>query len=218
MSVFPENFLPQEIHVFVYRCIIDAYQQLTKLDPTNKQHVESLKIHSSQLETIIRTSGTKKNIRLQSAAQINELRQYMNLLGRFLQKSVQKKHITQKQYGHYRLLIKGLTTQLAIDGYIISARQSLDIGKNRLSIHYYDLAKKLLTKETPSNYKEQIQYINEELSPLMDAEMLKQEQEQHHKESVVEEGEATPLIESNENKEWAQFEEEAGWKKKNIYD
>ena len=26
ISVFPDDFLPQEIKVFIYRCVIDAYQ------------------------------------------------------------------------------------------------------------------------------------------------------------------------------------------------
>ena len=212
LSVFPDEFLHKELKVFVYRCVIDAYQQLTKLVPEQTEHVDSLKAYSAQLDVIIRKPENKANIRLQSAAQINELRQYLGLLGRFLQTSLQRNNITQKQFGHYRLLIKGLNTKLAVDGYTLSAKQALEIQKNKLAIHYYQLGKKLLTQETPPGFKEQLQEINTRLAPLLEQENIE--------ESVKETGATQQVItqDNDEDKQWAEFQEDQDWKKKNVYD
>lgn len=222
ISAFPDDFLPQEIKVFIYRCVIDAYQQLSKLEPSDKQYVEALKVHSAQLEAVIRTPDSKKTVNLQSAAQINELKQYLTLLGRFSQKSAQRNNITQKQYSHYRMLIKGLNAKLAVDGYILSAKQATEINKRRLAIHYYELAKKLLTKETPPNFQDQITRINAAMEPLMEMEALEKERlatEAASKKDTDDTNASTaPEGTSTEDKEWAQFEEDSGWKKKNVYD
>lgn len=209
VSIFPNNFLPKELLVFIYRCIIDAYEQLSKLYPDDNQYIEAIKVRSAQLENIIRKSDESKCPDLQSVAQINELRQYLNLLGGFLQKSFKRNHITSKQHSHYRQLIKELIIRLAVNNYTISAKQALDIQKIKLSIHYYDLAKKLLIRETPSNYKETIQMINSRMESLL--EMEKAEQQALAAEINREE-------ESEEDNEWNEFEEESDWKKKNFYD
>lgn len=211
ISAFPDNFLPQELVVFIYRCIIDAYEQLTKLSPSETQYIEALKIHSSQLEGIIRKQSSGSAEDLQSSAQINELRQYLNLLSGFLQKSMQRSHITQKQHAHYRLLVKELIIRLAINNYMISAKQSLDIKKTKLAIHYYDLAKKLLVRETPSHYKERIEKINAHLKPLLEMEEIMQAEQNALKAEESEE-------DKGEKSEWDEFEDKDGWKKKNVYD
>ncbi len=210
ISVFPPHFLPKELQVFIYRCIIDAYEQLTKLDGSSSEHIESLKVHSAQLENTVRTPERKHTEDLQSTTQINELRQYLNLLNGFLQKSLQRQHITGKQHSHYRMLIKELIIRLAINNYMISAKQSLDIHKTKLALHYYDLAKKLLIKETPTDFQKKIEKINLAIQPLLEREA----------EEATMQAMAAPDTndEEGEQKEWQEFEEEAGWKKKNIYD
>ena len=209
LSVFPDDFIPKEICVFIYRCIIDIYQQLCKLEPKESGHIESLKVHSATLEGVIRQPENKKISNIQNNAQIGELRQYLGVLGRFLQKSAQRKNITAKQFAHYRLLLKGLTVQLAVDTYLISAKQGIDSGKPKLGIHNYELAKQLLTKETPNGYKEQIAKITSLLAPLMQA----QEAEAPQSNAGANQG-----GEKEGGGEWSQFEEDSGWKKKNVYD
>lgn len=212
VSVFPDHFLPKELIVFIYRCIIDAYEQLSKLAPSEKKHIEALKLHSTQLESIVRKPENAKAADLQSVTQINELRQYLNLLGSFLQKSLKRGHISQKQHAHYRQLLKELIIKLAVNNYMISAKQSLEIQKTKLSLHYYDLAKKLLIRETPSNYKDSISMIDLAIEPLLAMEQAEQaEQKASVKEAENAEG-------SDDNSEWDEFQEESGWKKKNVYD
>lgn len=206
IAIFPEDFLPKELQIFIYRCIIETYENLTKLQPDESKYVEGLKMHSTQMEATMRKPESRKALNLESAAQLNELRRYLNMMGEFLQRSVKRKMITTKQYSHYRLLIKSLIAGLAVDNYCIAARQAIEIDKIKLAIHYYTLAKQLLIKETPSDYQTQIKAIDEALVPLM--------------ESQMDETTAVPVEaqEDQEDSEWAEFEEESDWKKKNVYD
>ena len=214
ISVFPENFLPKELIVFLYRSIIDAYEQLTKLDSSNKEYVEALQIYTAQLEAAIRKPDNQKLENIQSAAQINELKQYLNLIGNFLQKTMQRGLITQKQHAHYRLLLKDIVISLTVNGYTISARQSIEMQKIKLALHYYDLAKKLLTKESPAGFQESIAKINTAMEPLL---LL-----QSTEETALQEQNKNPHFEDSPDDEdknkWDEFEEDSGWKKKNIYD
>lgn len=206
MSVFPEDFLPKELVVFIYRCIIDAYEQLSKLMPDETKYIEALTMHSSQLEVIVRKPDKNQPTDLESNAQINELRQHLNLLGGFLQKSLKRNHITPKQHSHYRQLLKELIIKLAVNNYMITAKQALDIQKTKLAIHYYDLAKKLLIRETPGHYKESIDTINRQIEPLL---AMEKEEEQTRQESKVD---------NNNEDEWEEIKEDSDWKKKNVYD
>ncbi|MFT5116872.1 MAG: hypothetical protein ACI9NY_000396 [Kiritimatiellia bacterium] len=225
VSAFPDNFLPRELLVFIYRCIIDAYEQLSKLKPAEIQYVESLKMHSMQLETVVRKTGSHKVEDLQSLTQINELRQYLNLVGGFLQKSAQRNHITHKQHLHYRQLAKELMIRLAVNNYSASAKQALEVQKNKLAIHYYELAKKLLIKETPTGYKENIQKINLRLEPLREIEGIEAEIKNEASAntdsaaSAYEQEQEQEQERERERGEWAGFnKEDTEWKKKNIYD
>jgi len=207
-SAFPPHFVPKELMIFIFRCIIDAYEQLTKLDNSNAQYVESLTLHTAQLENTIRTPERVHTEQLQSATQINELRQYLNLLNGFLQKSLQRQQISTKQYGHYRTLIKELIVRLAINNYMLSAKQALDTQKHKLALHYYDLAKKLLVKESPTDYQKNIEKINLAIAPL-----LQMEAEEEALDITEEPGDA-----ASSEKEWDEFKEDDMWKKKNVYD
>jgi hypothetical protein len=214
VSAFPDNFLPKELLVFIYRCIIDAYEQLTKLKPAEIQYVDSLKMHSLQLETVVRNTSSHKVEDLQSLTQINELRQYLNLVGGFLQKSAQRNHITHKQHLYYRQLVKELMIRLAVNNYSASAKQALEVQKNKLAIHYYELARKLLIRETPNGYKESIQKINLRLEPLREMEGI----EPDIQTEVSANTDGAAPAEEQEKDEWNDFKEDTEWKKKNVYD
>jgi hypothetical protein len=34
LNAFPPHFLPKDISVFLYRCIVDVFEQLSKLEPS----------------------------------------------------------------------------------------------------------------------------------------------------------------------------------------
>lgn len=214
VSAFPENFLPNELVVFIYRCIIDAYEQLTKLVPEDNNYLDELKMHSAQLEAVVRTPDKKQTVDMQSTTQINELRQYLNLLGKFLQKSMERQHISSKQHAHYKTLLKELIVKLAVNNYKITAQQAANNGQTKLAIHYYDLAKKLLMRDTPTDYSDQIAHIEESEKPLLAIEAQTKEAERTKQAEEQENSSDDPQGKS----EWSDFEEDAGWQKKNVYD
>jgi len=215
ISVFPDDFLPKELIVFLYRSIIDAYEQLTKLDPSNKSYIEALQIYTVQLEAAIRKVESQKAHELPNAAQINEFKQYLNLIGNFLQKSMQRGSVSQKQHAHYRLLLKELVIGLTVNGHTLSARQAIEMQKSKLALHHFELAKKLLTKESPAGFQEQLLAINTAMEPLIiqskaeDA-LLREQNKNPHSDEENQDDE--------EKDEWDAFKEDSGWKKKNIYD
>ena len=89
------------------------------------------------------------------------------------------------------------------------------MGKSRLALHHYDLAKKLLTKESPSGFTEKVHKIDTAMAPLL-------AQCEAEDDAVAEQGRnphsADSAQEAEEQDEWNAFEEDSGWKKKNIYD
>lgn len=213
LNSFPANFLPRDLSVFLYRCIVDVYEQLSKLMPEETEFIENFKLYTGQMESAMRTPATNTSVTFTNSSQINEVRQYLNYFGRFLQTWMQRGNISSKQYGTYKGLIKQLVVQLMVDNYVLSAKQSTQMDKPKLAIHYYMLAKNLITKEgVAASRKGHLALIEEELSSLE----KRVAEEARTGEGSVEE---VPQVEENEEEsQWKQFEEDSGWKKKNIYD
>lgn len=215
LNAFPPYFLPKDLQVFIYRCIVDVFEQLSKLEPNEQHYIDSYTLYTSQMETAARETHRQSETNIQSSSQINELRQYLNYLGRFVQRWMQRGNISSKQYGHYKTLIKTMITKLMVDNYMLSAKAAMDIQKHKLAAHYYTLAKNLITKEgLLSGNKERLQIINQELSSLKkriaeeeaeQAELARQQSEENSEQNETEE-------------QWGKFQEDADWKKKNIYD
>jgi len=214
IGLFPEDFLPKELEVFLYRCIIDVYEQLIRLAPTEKGYVEALQAHTAQLEFTVRKPEGQVTEDLQSTSQINEFKQYLSLIGNFLQKSTQRGQITERQHSHYRSLLKELVIKLTVNGHVISAQQSIEMQKLKLALHYYDLAKNLLIKEKPAGCKVQIQKLNTRAQPLLERVQAEEadvrEENKHPRVHAPEPSDKKPPRDT--------FEEESGWKKKNVYD
>jgi hypothetical protein len=214
LNAFPPNFLPRDLLVFLYRCIVDTYEQLSKLSPNEPEYLELFKTYTTQMESVMRAPQSDAEVNLQNSSQINEIRQYLNYLGRFLQKWMQRGNISQKQYVLYKGLLKKLITKLMVDNYMLSAKQSIQIDKPKLAIHYYSLAKSLITKESLLKAtKSTLTHIQEELTHL--EQRVKEEEADKEAEEALN---AETEQDDSEIKEWQQFKEDEDWKKKNIYD
>lgn len=208
VSAFPNDFLPKDILIFIYGCIITDYEQLSKLCPNNQQHIDAIKCHATTREDIVRKTEDTQYAELKNISQINESHQYIHLLRHFLQKSLKRHNITTIQHDHYNQLINELTTQLTVNNHTLSAKNACEIKKNKLAIHHYELAKQLLLQETPRAYKESIQIINTKMEPLL--EIVANEE--------IEQQNADDERNKDATNEWDSFEADSGWKKKNIYD
>jgi cytochrome c biogenesis factor len=212
LNVFPAYFLPKVISVFLYRCIVDVFEQLSKLEPGRPEFLEQFMLYTATMETTIRQPDNAKQANLQSTTQINEIRQYLNYLSRFMQKWVERGNLSSKQFAAYKVILRSLSTKLMIDNYILSATKSVDIGKAKLAVHYLTLAKDIIVKEGLGNTQaDNIAHISEELVRLN--KLLKLENEAMGNTPV----ERVPITEVKEE-EWDAFEGKDHWKKRDVYD
>jgi hypothetical protein len=212
LNAFPRHFLPKDLSVFLYRCIVDVFEQLSKLEPERSEFLEQFTLYTTTMETKIREPVNDSQVRLQSSTQINEIRQYLNYLGRFMQKWVQRGNLSDQQYGAYKVTLKNLVNKLMIDNYMLSGTASNDIGKYKLAAHHFTLAKNMIIKEgLASTQKDNLAHINQELARLIEAMKLEDEAAGTVKANIE-------TITTDNNDEWSELEAKDGWKKKNIYD
>jgi hypothetical protein len=215
LNAFPPHFLPKDISIFLYRCIVDVFEQLSKLEPAHTEFLEQFTLYSTTLETTIRQPVTNSKVRLKDTKQINEIRQYLNYLGRFMQKWVERGNLSSKQYNAYKAMLKNLVAKLMIDNYMLTATKAANIGKNKLAAHYFKLAKEMITKEgLATTQKEDLAHINEELVRLN--ETLRLENEASGK--FEPDADSNAKTEDDDDDEWAAFKDNDDWKKKDIYD
>ena len=213
LNAFPTNFLPKDLQVFLYRCIVDTFEQLAQLSPDEPKYLEHLKTYSASMEAIMRASPETNETSLQQTNQINEMRKHLSHLEHFIKKWKQIGNLNEKQYSHYKELLKQLLTQLMVDNYVLLAKQSVRVEKTTLAIHYYVLAKNLLVEGgLEVSKKSYLATINKELN------MLEKKAEKEITSNVT-------LADITENKEtssvqyqWQECEEDDFGKKKSVYD
>lgn len=213
---FPHNFLTADLSMLMLRITADTFEQLTQLVPDEPKYVDQFKFYTQKMEDALKNVRSQEQAQavIDNSSQINEIRQSLNQLGRFIQSWAKRGNINQKQYGAYKAQIKKLIVQLMIDNYMIAANQAVDNGKLKLGIHYYMLAKNLIAEEGLSTIKaKQLMQIDERLPQLqsdLDSEIQKRAEDQVAKQHVD-----SP---DTEGTAWSELEEEGDWKKKNLYD
>ena len=62
LNAFPPNFLPKDLHVFLLRCIVDAYEQLSKLEPSETIYLEDYKSYTSEMDVAMRTQAKTSEV------------------------------------------------------------------------------------------------------------------------------------------------------------
>lgn len=207
---FPAGFLPKDLSAFLYKSLIDACEQLAILEPKELQHLEQASFYNTQLNSLqIPEAGTRP--RLDNPQQLKEARHLLQELHKFILQQTKLQQITQVQASVYMDQIKRLVLQMSVDGHVFNARQAQQAGKNRLAIHYYSLARKLLASENAGqNFEKQIAQLDAVIAKLEEkalaaGELAKVEEDENSQAEV--------------NKEWETFNKEnEDWKKKQIYD
>ena len=208
---FPAEFLTKDLTVLVYRCLMDVYEQLAKLDPNEDSHVSALEKYRDAMAKALERTDTGKRVQLSSLQQIKDIRTHLTELHKFIEKLLQKRSINGAQAKSYSKQIQKLILQISIDAYLMNARQAEQSGKTRLALHHYTLAKKMLVRENSDKaYSKHIAQIDAVIQGL--EKLLIEEAKTAIKPTVA--GPAPTA-----SKEWDEFEnEEAGWKKKTVYD
>ncbi len=207
---FPEGFLTKDLTVLVYRCLIDVFEQLAKLDVGNEAHLAALeKYRAAMVKAQERDANTQK-VKLSSLQQIKEVRTHLQDLHKFVEKLMQKRTLNGSQAKAYSKQIQKLILQVTIDSYLMNAKQAQRNGKERLALHHYTLARKLLVRSNADKaYTKTIAQIDIVVKEL-ETKIVEQS-----KAPTANEGSPAPVA----SKEWDEYDNvEGGWKKKTMYD
>lgn len=205
VSGFPDGFLPKDLHILVYQCLVETCGRLCELEPGDKSHQDDLALFTQQLsEARQRPGNSPKRKALTSPAQVKEVTTLLQVLHNFIAQQQQRGLINDLQAQQHASQIKQLTVQITVDSHLLSARHALNHQKHRLAIHFYTLAKKLLAKESGEvNYQKQILQLNGAIAKL---------------EQLLAEQPASETQPVQGSSEWAEFEKESAWQRKTLYD
>lgn len=218
---FPSGFLSSDLTALLYRALVDSCEQLTRLEPNEPSHAEQLTLYTNQLSALKETSQQAR-VRLDNPQQIKEAHTLLQELYKFVMQQSALKQINQVQTDAYKDQINRMLLQMTVDGHIFNARQAQQIGKAKLAIHYYQLGKKALAAENASHtFDKQIAQLDSVIAKLQEKlDQEKTDSGNSDQAAAPAEGQASSKPSSADtNKEWKQFDEEnAKWKKKQIYD
>ncbi len=207
LTGLPPQFLPAELNILVHRALIETCEQLATLDSKDPNHQATATFYAAQLGNI-RADGEKQRVRLETPAQIKELRRYLEELYHFVQQQEARKLITPLQAATYNDQIRRLALQATVDSYIGQARLAQQRGKWRLSIHFLTLAHKQLKSENATHtYDKQISQIQGAIAKL----------EENLTDDPSAPAAADDQADSTASKAWENFGDEP-WKKKQLYD
>lgn len=205
----PEGFLPRELLILVQRSLIDVLEQLTRLEPRESTYPQDLQIVNAQLLQTQRQTGPSQTISLQTHQQIKEARVCLEELHRYIVQQEARNALPNNQAEAFRNQIRHLVLQITVDGYTLNGMAARQKEKNKLALHYYELALNLLVREQQGNsMKSRIEHLRavvEDLHIQVAAEEIDNPGASHAEQEVAE--------------EWSKFgEEDEFWKKKKIYD
>jgi hypothetical protein len=213
---FPAGFLSNDLTGLLYRALIDCCEQLSRIEPNDPVHAENLSIYSNILASQKETPAHNK-VRLNNPKQIKEACHLLQELHKFVMQQSALNLINEVQTEAYTEQINRLMLQMTVDSHIFNARQAQQIGKIRLAVHHYALARKTLAADNSNHvFDKQITQLDAVIAKLQE------------KTEAVSEGQNTasqtslpkmPTDNDQTSREWKQFEEEnEKWKKKSIYD
>ncbi len=210
---FPAGFLSNDLTALLYRALIDCCEQLSRLEPKDPTHAEQFNLYTNLLATQ-KDSNQQTRVRLDNPQQIKEAHHLLQDLYKFVMQQSTLHIINQVQTEAYADQINRLVLQMSVDGHVFNARQSQQVGKVRLAVHYYSLARKALAAENAGHgFDKQIAQLDSIIAKLQE------------KADAPPEGTETTqtkpatTTDDSSSKEWKQFDEENDkWKKKQIYD
>lgn len=212
---FPAGFLSNDLTALLYRALIDSCEQLSRLEPKDPTHAEQFNLYTNLLATQ-KDNSQQARVRLDNPQQIKEAHALLQELHKFVMQQSALKLVNQVQTEAYVDQINRLVLQMSVDGHVFNARQSQQVGKVRLAVHYYTLARKALAAENAGHgFDKQIAQLDSVIAKLQE------------KADATPEGTETPAATTTKpaaaadgsSKEWKQFDEENDkWKKKQIYD
>jgi hypothetical protein len=210
ISGFPPNFLTNDLLGLMYRALIDACEQLSKIEPKDPRHLDDVTLYTNQRDALPK-NNTAQRVRVDNPQAMKDIRQHLQELQHFLAQQEATKTINKVQFTAYIDQINRLALQMSVDAYLFQAKQAQQIGKLRLAIHFFLLAKKALTTENLTHtYDKQITQLDEIIGKLEEKAQIRGE---------VPEAASSTAPGDPTSKEWENFAPpDDKWKKKQIYD
>jgi len=207
---FPPNFLTADLLSLIYRALIDTSEQLSKIEPKEQRHLDDITLFTNQLNSLPKNNVAQRP-RIDNPQQMKDIRQHLQELQHFLVQQETLKVINKIQFGAYTDQAKRLSLQMSVDAYLYHGKQAQQNGKLRLAIHFFTLAKKLLTAENATRaYDKQIAQLDGVIGKLEEKAQATGEITDPAQNSAA----STPA-----SKEWENFSPpDEDWKKKPIYD
>lgn len=206
---FPPNFLTADLLGLIYRALIDTCEQLSKIEPKEQRHLDDITLYTNQLDALPKSNPAQRP-RIENPQVMKDIKQHLHELQNFLIQQEAAKIINKVQFGAYIDQIKRLSLQMSVDAHLYHAKQAQQAGKLRLAIHYFSLAKKMLTTENASRtYDKQIGQLESIVNKLEEKAQISGEPKE-----AVQDSQQTETA-----KEWEKFTPPTDeWKKKQVYD
>lgn len=204
---FPPNFLGSDLLALIYRALIDTCEQLSKIEPKEQRHRDDITLYTNQLDALPKNNAAQR-VRVETPQAMKEIRQHLQELQNFLVQQEATKVINKVQFVAYVDQIKRLILQMSVDAYLYQGKQAQQIGKLRLAVHFFTLARKLLAAENASRgYDKQIAQLDGIISKL------------EEKAQLSGEAAAASTLTTGATKETSnEPKPEDSWKKKQMYD
>jgi len=214
---FPAGFLSTDLTALLYRALIDCCEQLSRLESKDSTHAEQFNLYTNLLATQ-KDLSQQARVRLDNPQQIKEALSLLHELHKFVMQQSALHQINQVQTDAYVDQINRLVLQMSVDGHVFNARTAQQVGKVRLAVHYYTLARKTLVGEnTGHGFDKQIAQLDSVIAKLQEKADAIPENASTSATGTQTKPAAT--TDGSSNKEWKQFDEEnEKWKKKQIYD
>jgi len=216
---FPAGFLSNDLTALLYRALIDCCEQLSRLEPKDPIHAEQLHLYTNLLAAQ-KDNNQQGKVRLDNPQQIKEAHSLLQELHKFVMQQSTLRLINQVQTDAYIDQINRLVLQMSVDGHVFNGRQSQQIGKVRLAVHHYTLARKALAAENGGHsFDKQIAQLDSVIAKLQEKADAAPE-DAAGIEAAATATQAKPATAADgSSKEWKHFDEEnEKWKKKQIYD
>lgn len=167
---FPEGFLSRDLRLLVCQCLLEVFEQQSKLSPKSSEHSKNKQRTLNDIKTIEASADGAKNVRLTDAAQIKETQQLLKNLYGFIGKLKASKRITEAQAQGYSQQVRDLTLKTSLDTLHNGIDQAMAKDKPKLALHYLEMSIDKMSKannggrysDKIANCQQQMQALNVE--------------------------------------------------------
>lgn len=207
LSGFPDGFLNRDLQILVCKCLVQVYEQLSQHEPKNPDHTTRLQATKQQIQQLAnKSSSTNQRVTLTDTQQIQEVQKLLNTLFNFIAKLIENRNLTVKEGKVYAGLIRRLMVQSSVDALAVARGQALQEGKDRLAIHYLQMAIDKMNKENSDDYfSRAIAKYTELINELNTHALEKEQRADEEKQKLAQ--------------KWEDMDQSSDtWKKKALYD